>query len=308
MAEITWGSSNTTYTQLTTPGSTGASHMWLPSSVSYTPSTSLSGVRTSPLTPSSTLTLAGNAATSEYESQGSIYLPPEWRCKRRRREGYICSQSAVTFVYSLYRKQQMEQRICLLMYHVCVWGGSWHKRRGGDSLYSKANTVTSCTWTGEDTALIECHAHSLLIIKLQSIKTNIVGVSPGGQQLQLVHNCTQSRNNRRKRRERRGERSLMLPYFNCLVPRPQPQLNQIKADAGLPGVQEQYNIQHIMIWGSNHDGIQPRPQSNSYCLQNKSWCRSGNMVRSTRIIITCWWDTAPGQCVGWSQSAAVRVQ
>ncbi|KAG7492119.1 hypothetical protein MATL_G00010730 [Megalops atlanticus] len=54
-------------TLLTTPGSTGASHMCLPSWVLFTPSTSLSGVRTSPFTLSRTFTLSGNAAMSEHK-------------------------------------------------------------------------------------------------------------------------------------------------------------------------------------------------------------------------------------------------
>ena len=49
---------------LTVLGRTGASHMCLPSRVSHTPSTSLSGVLTSDLTPLSTFTLSGNAAIS----------------------------------------------------------------------------------------------------------------------------------------------------------------------------------------------------------------------------------------------------
>ena len=50
--------------QLTWPGRIGASHMWWPSLVSLTPSTSLSGVRTSSLVLSKTLTLDGKAAIS----------------------------------------------------------------------------------------------------------------------------------------------------------------------------------------------------------------------------------------------------
>lgn len=49
---------------LTCPGSTGANHMCLPSLVLLTPSISLSGVLTSPLTLSRTLTLSGKAAMS----------------------------------------------------------------------------------------------------------------------------------------------------------------------------------------------------------------------------------------------------
>lgn len=48
----------------TCPGSTGANHMCLPSLVLLTPSISLSGVLTSPLTLSRTLTLSGKAAMS----------------------------------------------------------------------------------------------------------------------------------------------------------------------------------------------------------------------------------------------------
>lgn len=49
----------------TKPGRTGASHMCLPSVVSFTLSISLSGVRMSPDTSSKTLTLSGKAAISE---------------------------------------------------------------------------------------------------------------------------------------------------------------------------------------------------------------------------------------------------
>ena len=146
--------------------------MWLPSSVSYTPSTSLSGVRTSPLTPSSTLTLAGNAATSEHESQGLIYLPPEWRCKRRGEGGggggggWLDSLSELSHIciqfYTASNKwskglgkdlsAHVHMCVCVCTCEMCVrgrelayctqltqegWVGS------GDS-YSKANTVTSC--------------------------------------------------------------------------------------------------------------------------------------------------------------------
>lgn len=47
------------YTVLYTAGNTGDNHMWLVSLLSITPSISLSGVRTSLLIPSSTLTLSG---------------------------------------------------------------------------------------------------------------------------------------------------------------------------------------------------------------------------------------------------------
>lgn len=59
---------------------TGASHMCLPSYVSFTPSTSLSGVRTSPDTPSKSLTLWGNAPTSNEH------------VKDKHRVGQTCSQ------------------------------------------------------------------------------------------------------------------------------------------------------------------------------------------------------------------------
>lgn len=49
----------------TRPGRMGASHMCLPSLVSLTWSISLSGVRTSPHTPSSAFTLSGKAAISD---------------------------------------------------------------------------------------------------------------------------------------------------------------------------------------------------------------------------------------------------
>lgn len=49
---------------LTSPGSTGASHICLPSWVLLTPSINLSGVLTSPLTLSSMFTLSGKAAMS----------------------------------------------------------------------------------------------------------------------------------------------------------------------------------------------------------------------------------------------------
>lgn len=49
----------------TKPGRTGASHMCLPSVVSFTLSISLSGVRMSPDTSSKMLTLSGKAAISE---------------------------------------------------------------------------------------------------------------------------------------------------------------------------------------------------------------------------------------------------
>lgn len=55
---------------LTMSGRMGASHMCLPSSVSYTPSTSLSGVLMSPFTPSSIFTLSGNAAMSGVKHYG----------------------------------------------------------------------------------------------------------------------------------------------------------------------------------------------------------------------------------------------
>lgn len=48
----------------TSPGRRGASHMCWPSSESHEPSTSLSGVLTSPFTPGSTFTLSGKAAMS----------------------------------------------------------------------------------------------------------------------------------------------------------------------------------------------------------------------------------------------------
>lgn len=52
---------------LTRPGRMGANHMCLPSLVSLTWSISLSGVLTSPQTPSSAFTLSGKAAISEVE-------------------------------------------------------------------------------------------------------------------------------------------------------------------------------------------------------------------------------------------------
>lgn len=53
----------------TRPGRMGASHMCLPSVVSFTWSMSLSGVRTSPHMPSRAFTLSGNAAISEEASK-----------------------------------------------------------------------------------------------------------------------------------------------------------------------------------------------------------------------------------------------
>lgn len=55
-------------------GRTGASHIWRPSRVSFTPSTNFSGVRTSPLTPSSTFTLSGNAPISGINYQFSLFV------------------------------------------------------------------------------------------------------------------------------------------------------------------------------------------------------------------------------------------
>lgn len=55
---------NTALLHCTCPGSTGANHMCLPSLVLLTPSISLSGILTSPLTLSRTLTLSGKAAMS----------------------------------------------------------------------------------------------------------------------------------------------------------------------------------------------------------------------------------------------------
>jgi len=55
-------------------GRIGASHIWRPSKVSFTPSTNFSGVRTSPLTPSRTFTLSGNAPISGINYQFSLFV------------------------------------------------------------------------------------------------------------------------------------------------------------------------------------------------------------------------------------------
>ncbi len=66
-AELSWQPHHSFI--LTSPGSTGASHMCRPSCVLLTPSISLSGVRTSPHTLLNTFTLSGNAEMSAWQIQ-----------------------------------------------------------------------------------------------------------------------------------------------------------------------------------------------------------------------------------------------
>lgn len=63
------------YMYSTSPGSTGANHMCLPSWVLLSPSINLSGVLTSPLTVSSAFTLSGKAAMSEGHDAEERFVP-----------------------------------------------------------------------------------------------------------------------------------------------------------------------------------------------------------------------------------------
>ena len=58
---------------LTIAGNMGASHMWSPLLVSFSPLISLSGVLTSPLIPSSTFTLSGQAAKSVLKNRITLW-------------------------------------------------------------------------------------------------------------------------------------------------------------------------------------------------------------------------------------------
>ncbi len=82
-AELSWQP----HTQfiLTSPGSTGASHMCRPSCVLLTPSISLSGVRTSPHTLLNTFTLSGNAEMSAWQIQEN-----DLSCKVSRSCWVVC--------------------------------------------------------------------------------------------------------------------------------------------------------------------------------------------------------------------------
>lgn len=90
--------------ELTSPGRTGANHMCLPSWVLFTPSINLSGVRTSPVTLSSTFTLSGNAAMSNKDNaQEDSFKITQW------------------ILYSLRGKMVKPERILLSLSVIFSW-------------------------------------------------------------------------------------------------------------------------------------------------------------------------------------------